>query len=238
MFDFFRSLFKTAKVVHKTAQVIRADNRSDKELSWLPIEEFLPKWAETKTFPAAGIFVRLRPAASTGDIEQAESRLGVRLPEELRSLYLCSNGIDRELRDSDGPARNVLDVQSLSKPGERSPRLSVQLQGEWLANGRDDVDSEGLELFSSGPASLLPGAQESVLAYADIDDMLVLESDGQGSMAVAVVVPHQGFPVGTVVDIENGTATHYDGVRAWLASGMSMAMRFKEMHARYSTQAG
>jgi len=235
MFEFIRSLFKTAKIVGKTVQTLRESKAYEQELGALPMEEFLPKWAEATTFPAAGMYSSLRPAATLADIEQAESRLGLRLPEELKSLYLCTNGIDRKIRDADEPARNMLSIQSLTKPGAQKPALSSVLRDEWLADGRDNGDPEGLCVFSTGLTSVLPGApEEFVLPFGDVDAMLSLESDGLGPLGVAVVNAHPQFPIGTILQIENGTATHFNGVRTWLAGTTGMVVRFKEQYGRYS----
>jgi hypothetical protein len=233
MLDLVRSLLKTSKVVDKTVQVLRADKANEQVLSASSMEEFLPKWADAMTFPAAGMRSSLQPAATAGDIERAESRLGLRFPEELQLFYLCANGIDREFRGGDGPARNVLPVQSLAKPGTQRPLPSSLLRDEWLANGRDDGDPEGLSVFSADLASLLPGSEKFVLPFVDVDDMLILESPGLGALAVAVVKTHARFCVGTILEIENGTATYHDGIRAWLASGMSVMMRSKGQYGRY-----
>jgi hypothetical protein len=235
MFDFIRSLFKTTKVIHKTVQIVRESRAYEQDLGALPMEEFLPKWADATTFPAAGMCSSLRPAATLPDIEQAESRLGLRLPEELKNLYLRTNGIDREIRDADKPARKVLSIQSLVKPGAQKPPLSSTLREEWLAEGRDSGDPEGLCVFSTSLTSLLPGApHQFVMPFGDVDTMLSLESDGLGPLGVAVVNAHPHFPIGTILQIENGTATHFNGVRAWLASTTGMMVRFKEQYGRYA----
>lgn len=235
MFGFVRSLFKTAKVIGKTVKVVRESRVYDENLSALPMEEFLPTWADATSFPAAGMLNSLNPAVSLHDIEQAEAHLGFQLPDELKDFYLSSNGINREIDGSDEPARNVLSIQLLIKPGTRNPPLSSLLREEWLADGKEDGEPEGLCVFSTSLINSLPGApHQFVLPFSDVDTMLSLESNGHGPLAVAVVNPHTHFPVGTILQIENGTATHFNGVRAWLASTTGMIVRLKEQYGRYS----
>lgn len=235
MFDFVRSLFKTAKIIRHTVKVVHESRVYDENLSALPMEEFLPKWADAMSFPAAGMRSSLNPAASPRDIEQAEAELGLRLPDELKDFYLSSNGINRDISGSDEPARNVLSIQSLIKPGTRNPPLSSSLREEWLTDGQEDGEPEGLCVFSTSLIHSLPGApHQFVLPFSDVDSMLSLESNGHGPLAVAVVNPHTHFPVGTILQIENGTATHFDGVREWLASTTGMIVRLKEQYGRYS----
>lgn len=235
MFDFIRSLFKTAKVVRHTVKAVREARAYEEDLSALPMQEFLPKWAEASSFPAARIRTSLNPAASLHDIEHAEARLELQLPDELKDFYLSSNGIDREIGNADEQARKVLSIQSLIKPGTRNPPLSSLLRQEWLAEGQEDGDPEGLCVFSTRLRDSLPGAPyQFVLPFGDVDAMLSLESDGHGPLAVAVVSPHPHFPVGTILQIENGTATHFDGVRVWLASTTGTIIRLKEQYGRYS----
>lgn len=236
MFDFLRSIFKAAKVVHGTIRTVREDKAAEINYSALPMPEFLPIWADAMTFPAAGMRCTLRPAASMHDVSKAESRLNFSLPEELKALYLCSNGVDREIGEE--PARSVLALQALAQPGTLKPLLSSQLRDEWIANGRDNGEPEGLCLYSTGLRAMLPDGYESVLAFADVDDMLQLESRGVRPMAVAVVAPHASLAVGAILQIENGTATRFDGVRQWLAAGMGMMVRHKEMFGRYAKPAG
>jgi hypothetical protein len=51
-----------------------------------PVIETIPSLVELRATR------HFRPPATMGDIEEAEQRLGVRLPEDLRQFYLASNG--------------------------------------------------------------------------------------------------------------------------------------------------
>ncbi|HEY5995096.1 MAG TPA: SMI1/KNR4 family protein [Gallionellaceae bacterium] len=208
IFAAFRALNETRKTLKKSA-------KEEDALRALPMAEFLPRWAGLLSGATGGGPV-FHKAAAHADLDLAEQRLGWPLPPELREFYLNANGIDWPM---EGYRKNLPSASEIRLSSAYVPALSAQLLDSWQSWGRDEGEPKGIKVFSTSLLDLMADRYECVIPFSEVDGMLSLDAPESGDGAVLVVNSNRHFPIGTVLEVENLTATRYDGIRQWLASG-------------------
>jgi hypothetical protein len=211
-----RTVWMVTRVAAGTAGTIRKARTHAARLAALPMPDFLAQWSALTAQLPDGATPTLRPPASAADIDATERTLGFALPAELREFYQHADGIDWSKADY---RRDLVAVAQLTLAAHHAPSLATQARAMWEAHGRDADDPEGLAVLPADALlDTLVGANEFVLPFADVDAMLALEVPSEGCGIVMVCAGHPRLPVGTVLEVENGCATRYDGLKAWLAN--------------------
>ncbi len=222
-------LFSLLRVAFGTARAIRHSRKHVNALAELPMPDFIPRWVESMSSVADVPHPALRSAVPAAYIAEAEQRLAARLPDELKALYAITDGIDWSAADYHDDFVRIADL----KPSAAySPSLSEQLRGEWERYGRDDGEPEGLTVFSESLVKIMTNKPEFMLPFDDVDDMLALEAPASGNGVVIVSKSHRLLPVGTVLGVENLSATRYGNIRSWLASATTAVTLSKAIASR------
>jgi len=217
--------FLTAlRAIAKTIFAVRRAKKEGNALARLPLPELLPKWLEIMSSDPDIPFPLLRSPASASEIADAERRLGITLPDELKTFYALSDGIGWSAADY----RNDFVRISELKPSCRyDPPLSEQLRKEWESWGRENGEPEGLPVFSTSLVDLGANRYESVLSFQEVDNMLALETPDSGCAVLIVAQPHPLLPEGTVLDLENLVATRYSNIADWLSGSAGVVILMK-----------
>ncbi|MCL2829310.1 MAG: SMI1/KNR4 family protein [Betaproteobacteria bacterium] len=217
--------FTFLRVLAKTVFAVKQTRKKENALARLPLPEFLPKWLDVMSSDPDAPFPLMRSPASASEIADAEQRLGTTLPDELKGFYALSDGIGW----SEPDCRNDFVRISELKPSCRyDPPLSEQLRREWESWGRENGTPEGLPVFSTSLVKLALDRHKFVLPFEEIDNMLALEAPVSGSGVLIVAEAHPLLPKGTVLALENLSATRHNGIGEWLAgyAGVVMLMNY------------
>ncbi len=211
------NLFRMGKVLVGTAKAVHAQRALGKEISSLPMAEFVAECVKNLNQCAGNWEGQLRrPNPEAASLASAK-----RLPPELQEFYLHCDGL--EAVHGDFPAA-ILRIGELRLGADYSPTLSERLSRYWDKNGNDSE--------KPGLLAILPPDNLSALATHSADCYLrpsILETtipvcrpDGDRFVVVLLVDAGDNLPRGTVLDIEGGSATRYPGFKAWLGSYASL----------------
>jgi hypothetical protein len=214
-----RRIFTAARVVAGTRATLARGHAEAARMATLSMGDFLREWMAIASRMPDGEVPVLRRPADAAAIAAAEIALGGPLPDELRTFYEHADGIDWSAADY---RRDLVPVAALALAASHSPSLAAQARASWEQVGREEGDPEGLAVTSSTDLlKMMSGGNDFVLPFDDVDAMLALEAPRDGSGVVMVFRHHARLPVGTVLEVENGTATRHDGLRHWLGSDMA-----------------
>jgi len=211
-------IFAFLRIAFRTKRMLDQSKKQAKALGELPLPEFIPKWLEQMSSATDNTYPILRPPALASEIADAEQRLGMPLPDELKEFYTLCDGIDWS---SASYREDFVRISELKPSCQHKPPLRMQLRKEWETWGRDDGLPEGLQVFSGNLLKLMADAHEFVLPFTDVDEMLALETPASGSGILIVTRPHRLLPRGTILEVENLSATLHDTIRSWLAESAS-----------------
>lgn len=208
------NIFKMFKVVRSTKKQLDANDEYQKDLSSLEMPDFINEWFSVMSKTPDGTRPVLVKPASDTEIENYESRLAIKLPQELIDFYKVTNGIKwrNTTYENDIYSLNEIDF-SLN---EKTP-LSQQLLNEWQEWGQEDGEPKLLRIFTDSIKDILIDKDQFQVPFEFIDDALSLYKSEEGKGAVIIVKENQYLPIGTVLSIENLHATIYPNLRYWLA---------------------
>lgn len=187
-----------------------------------PIERLLREWIAVESQFPEHVHPKMRPPASARQIKAAESRLGVAFPEQLRELYLASDGVDWIVppnalilpRQSYFP-----DCEALCTAGELMPALSRRV----LKSSKGSQPSVRVVR----PAVLSVFAkEEQLLRIEDLDPFIALQTPSGTTCLLLVHSPAHDLPVGTVLDFESNLASRYDSLGHWIAAQVESEYSF------------
>jgi hypothetical protein len=187
-----------------------------------PIERLLREWVAVESQFPEHVHPKLRPPASARQIKAAESRLGVAFPEQLRELYLASDGVEWIVP----PNALILPCQyyfpqceALCTAGELMPALSKRA----LKTPKGSRPSVRVVR----PAVLSVFAkEEQLLRIEDLDPFLALQTPSGTSCLLLLQSPAHDLPLGTVLDFESNLASHYDSLGHWIAAQVESEYSF------------
>lgn len=210
-------LLRFGKVLLGTAQAVKRQRQTAVDLRALPPEAFVAACVAALNAPAAPWRGAARPPAA--GVDACADQLG--LPGELRDFYRICDGIGSDSAEFPCPVHRIGEL----RPGaDFAPSLSARLAHYWAAHGHD-AEAPGM-LAVQPPDSLsalVTAHAESHLPPAALDAMTVLCPPGDSEFTViALRRLSDQLPAGSVLDIEAGGATRYDGFRHWLATRASL----------------
>ncbi len=216
LFDFFR-LDKTAA---STAEAARARRSVARRLAALPMPEFVPECLRKLNQSDGAWTGHTRTPQRVARVLAANKQL----PDELADFYCMCDGF--ESPDPDFPAP-VLPISSLRSGSHYKPLLSELLTAYWSEHG-NAFDQPGLlaVLPANHPGAGPNPAADHYVPPSLLDLAVPLCPPRSANFVVLLIADASPtLPRGTVLEIEGGSATHYPGFKAWLASRASRVVR-------------
>lgn len=216
------------KIAWSVRKALQQQRTSAEEVRALPMDEFIAQclawlnecggqWHATARAPAA---------QATG-----ESRL--RLPAELHEFYLHCDGFAPGTDDFPAP---IMPAHELQGGIDYSPPLSERIRNYWKRNGNDSEVEGMLGIFPPNNLAALASNSFEIMVPVGLLDSLTPLCPPKDDVFVAVLTEaNDHLPVGTVLEIEGGTATRYDGFRHWLSSYASLFGNLPKPPARQTT---
>lgn len=210
-------LFKFGKVLVGTAKAVREQRTLGREISSLPMAEFVAACVQNLNQSAGNWEGRVRPPNPEAALLASEKRL----PPELQEFYLHCDGY--EAVQGEFPAA-ILGIADLQLGADCKPSLSERLSRYWAEHGNDS-DKPGLlsVLPPDNLAALATHAAECHLRPSVLEMTIPLcRPDADRFVVVLLADAGENLPQGTVLDVEGGSATRYPGFKAWLGSYASL----------------
>jgi hypothetical protein len=198
---------------------------SSKGQTHAPASTLIDRWIAKYSNPAFPLRPVRRSPASAVEIQAAESRLGHPLPEQVRELYLATDGLDwvRSTGRDMSFGGHFPPLRLLGLARDLEVPFSTQLLRHCETYDEPD-ETRHVELF--GPAVLAHVVEEPelIFEFEELDAFLALQV---ASDATCILIAHREglrVPVGTVLHIENVLATRYSSVSHWLAADVGMSL--------------
>jgi hypothetical protein len=192
-----------------------------------PIESLLREWVAVECQFPEHVHPKLRRPASARKISAAEKRLGVAFPDQLRELYLASDGIDWFVP----PNALILPRQhyfpscdELCTAGELEPALSQRIL-KAPKRSRPKAAPLGVRVVRPSALSVF-SKEEQLLRVEDLDAFFALQSPTGASCLLLVQASAHNLPAGTVLDFESSLASRYDNLAHWLAAHVESEYSF------------
>lgn len=213
LLDFFRF----GKVAVATAQAVRRQRRTARELMALPMPALVTESVAALNNPHAPWKLAARPGHPRAE---ALCR-ALALPDDLREFYLHCDGLAADSADAPGA---VVGLDALVPGARFAPSVAQQLRSWWVQHENDSAPPGKLAVIP--PDDLLALSSNDAEAFVDpaaLDAMLVLLSPRPNQctlLATASLSPT--LAAGAVLDVENGGATRYDSFTHWLATQASI----------------
>jgi tetratricopeptide (TPR) repeat protein len=214
-----RLLFLGAWAIFRTVRYLKKQRRIAVELTTLEGESFVASCFEHLNNPACGWHATLRPAAPLSEVEEARQ---IPLPGELKEFYRYCDGF---ASDSDEFPTPLLPIRELKRGREYQPSVSSLLQGHWEKYGNDADEPGMVSVFPADDLGALAfNHPKQSIPLPEMDELVPLYAPNDNSFPAVVVSSTSSLPVGTVLDIESGSATCYSGFRHWLATRTQAVM--------------
>lgn len=213
----FLDIFRMGKVLVGTARSVRDQRALGRQISALPMPEFVAECMRHLNAVSGAWEGRVRPP----DAQAAAIAERKRLPAELRDFYLACDGFER-VKD-EMPAA-ILPVSALKLGADHTPPLSRRLASYWERDGNESEQPGMLSVLPPDDLfAIAAHAAEGHLRPALLDMALPLcEPEEDRFVVILLVDAGKGFPAGTVLDVEAGSATRYPGFKAWLGTTASL----------------
>jgi hypothetical protein len=201
---------QAVSAVDRAVEEARADGAGDP----VPLLKHWVALVCARAFPQKP---RMRSAATEASVHEAETRLGLSLPPQVKTIYLATDGLDW-IGESTG---------TMSHAGLFPPLVSLALAAPVPKNlpavrGKRRV----ARTSATGPAETLKVYQATVFGFLaaplaelsanELQAYLALQEPQ--SSAVLLITPAEGLktPYGSVVALEGASATLFDSVSHWL----------------------
>lgn len=210
------NVFQFLRVMFSTARTLNAKSKQADALSQLPIHELVTVWAARVNQP--GVYHAALRSPCPGSVSSAEARLGFRLPQQLRSFYGVCDGLETSDKEHPYP---IVRASALALAGAYTPSLSEQADAQWQEWGESDGDPRAFLVHPSGYLAAVTNRVEDELPFSFADSLIALYPP-EGARCLCMVVRDSGcYGAGTVLEIENLTATRYASLSTWLAMSAS-----------------
>ena len=225
-------IFRFRHVVVGAVGAVREQRALGRDLSALPMREFVPECLRNLNQSSGNWEGRVRPPNESAAV-LAEK---MQLPEELAEFYAVCDGF--EPIHGELPAA-VLPLAELRLAVDYQPTLVERLERYWSDEGNDSEQPEMLAIFPrDNLAAFATNSAQDYLRPSLLDSALPLCEPRGGDFVVMLLADAgEGLPRGSVLDIEGGSATHYPGIKAWLGTTASLFGSMAERFARLSEQA-
>jgi hypothetical protein len=185
-----------------------------------PPSTLIDSWISAMSDPALPLRPIRRPPASCADIQKAESRLGFSLPEQVRELYLSTNGLEW-IRTAGHPfsfGGHFPPLDRLVLAGHFPDALSRLSLQHWEQYRKEVGEPKVVELFAPGSLTHVLGDPETTLSFEDLDLFLSLQIPPDTGCLLIAHRDELGVPKDSVIEVENLTATRYESLSHWLSS--------------------
>jgi hypothetical protein len=210
-------IFRMGKVIAGTVKAVRNQRQSARDTQALPMDAFVVQCLADLNAPAAGWSGSARPA----NPRAKEIAAAKRLPEELQLFYQDCDGFVSESDDFPAP---VLPLAELRLGMDFNPSLSELIANYWKEYGNDSDKPDHLAILPpDNLTALATNSAELFIRPSALDSMVPLCTPRDDAFSVVLLTPlGDDLPSGTILEIEGGMATRYDGFKHWLATRASI----------------
>ena len=213
-------IFKLGKVLVGTANAVRHQRSTAREVQALPMPAFIERCLQGMHSPHA----QWRGSARPPQADAAQLASSKRLPEELASFYEHCDGFECS---EDFPAR-MLPLSELRLGIDHSPSVSQLLARFWDEHGNvSEKDGQLAVLPPDNLGALMTNSAECFLKPTTLDVAVPIVPCEPNAFTVILLAPlGEKLPAGSVIEMENGAATRYDGFKHWLATRATLMSGF------------